>query len=307
MTRPPLIAVMGPTAVGKTDLAIELALRLGGEVVTCDSVQVYQQMDIGSAKPTVAERRGVPHHMIDVVPAGAEYNAAHYAADASAVIDDITARGGIPIVAGGTGLYLRALLHGLIDAPGADPALRAELEAAEAATPGILRQRLEELDPAGAAAIEGNNIPRLIRDLEITIGAGEPVSAIRARHAFAPSRYPGARLVVLDADTAWIRARLDQREQHMLDIGLVAEIEGLWAAGVPREWRVWKAITYRQVIDQLEGRVSERALVPHMVQANVKYARRQRSWFRKEGGALWVRVDEDRPALDVVLAALDIR
>ncbi len=290
MALPKVIAIVGPTSIGKTAAAIDLAEKYNGEVVTCDSVQVYAQMDIGSAKPTIEERRGIPHHMIDLVPAGGEYNAAQYAVDAAKVIKDILARGKWPIIAGGTGLFLRTLLHGIIEAPEADQALRAELENAEKAEPGYLRRRLMELDPPSAETIIGNNIPRLIRSIEITLLSGKPASLWRAEHAFKEEPFPGTPVIMLDAESTWLHERLTKREQGMVDSGLREEIQNLWQAGVSPEWRVWNALTYRQACDYLKGKIKKEELLPALVNANWAFVRRQRTWFRKEKNVIHIDV-----------------
>jgi tRNA dimethylallyltransferase len=296
------LALLGPTATGKTALAIDLALKLGAEIVTCDSVQVYRGMDIGSAKPTVAERRGVPHHLIDMVAAGAEYSAADYARDAAAVIAQCHARGRPVIVTGGTGLYFRVLMYGLIDAPGADKAFRAQNMADEQREPGYLRRRLEALDPDTAASIQGNNLPRLLRALEILHATGVRPSELRRRHGFATPRYPDTPVYLLDGPNEWVRERLRQREQAMLDAGLLAEIEALWRSGVPPTWRVFSAVTYRQACDFLKGTTPRDALVASMVQGNWAYVRRQRVWFRKERDTIWVDGVDREAALRYILS-----
>jgi tRNA dimethylallyltransferase len=291
---PATLAVLGPTATGKTALAIDLALDLGAEIVTCDSVQVYRRMDIGSAKPTVDERRGVPHHLIDMVDAGGEYTAADFARDAAAVIDDCHARGRPVIITGGSGLYFRILLYGLIDAPGADQGFRSANLADEQREPGILRKRLDALDAETAASIQGNNLPRLLRALEILHLTGVRPSELRRRHGFATSRYPDVPVYVLDGPNDWLRQRLQQREQAMLDAGLLEEIQALWRSGVAPTWRVFAAVTYRQACDYLRGSLAREALVAAMVRGNWAYVRRQRVWFRKERATTWLdAVDRD--------------
>jgi tRNA dimethylallyltransferase len=281
-----LCVVAGPTASGKTALAIALARRVGGEIVNADSQQVYRGLDVGTAKPSAEERAAAPHHLLDVVEPGEGMDAVRFAALADAAIADIAARGRVPIVAGGTGLYLRALLHGVVEAPGRDPALRARLEE-EAARLGrpALHARLAEVDPATAARIRPNDLVRIVRALEIAAGGKLP-SALHAEHAFQAERYD-ALLVALDPPRAELHARIDARVREMFAGGLLDEarvLRGrLAGAPLPR-----LPIGYPEAIACLEGTIPFAEAVRRVQVAHRRYARRQVVWLRAERGVEWL-------------------
>jgi tRNA dimethylallyltransferase len=281
-----LCVVAGPTASGKTALAIALARRVGGEIVNADSQQVYRGLDVGTAKPSAEERAAAPHHLLDVVEPGEGMDAVRFAALADAAIADIAARGRVPIVAGGTGLYLRALLHGVVEAPGRDPALRARLEE-EAARLGrpALHARLAEVDPATAARIRPNDLVRIVRALEIAAGGKLP-SALHAEHAFQAERYD-ALLVALDPPRAELHARIDARVREMFAGGLLDEARALRGrlAGAPLP-RL--PIGYPEAIACLEGTIPFAEAVRRVQVAHRRYARRQVVWLRAERGVEWL-------------------
>jgi tRNA dimethylallyltransferase len=290
-----LCVVAGPTASGKTSLAIALARRVGGEVVNADSQQVYRGLDVGTAKPTPEEREAAPHHLLDVASPGEGMDAVRFAALADAAIADIAARGRVPIVAGGTGLYLRALLHGVVAAPGRDPALRARLEE-EAARMGrpALHARLAAVDPAAAARIRPNDLVRIVRALEIAAGGKLP-SALHAEHAFQPDRYDAV-LVALDPPRPELHARIDARVREMFAGGLLDEARALRArfAGAP----VPKLpIGYLEAIAAVEGTLPLEEAIRRVQVAHRRYARRQVVWFRAERGVEWLAPPVDVDAL----------
>ena len=293
MTR--LCVVAGPTASGKTSLAIALARRVGGEVVNADSQQVYRGLDVGTAKPTPEEREAAPHHLLDVASPGEGMDAVRFAALADAAIADIAARGRVPIVAGGTGLSLRALLHGVVAAPGRDPALRARLEE-EAARMGrpALHARLAAVDPAAAARIRPNDLVRIVRALEIAAGGKLP-SALHAEHAFQPDRYD-ALLVALDPPRPELHARIDARVREMFAGGLLDEARALRArfAGGPLP-RL--PIGYPEAIACVEGTLSQEEAIRRVQVAHRRYARRQVVWLRAERGIEWLAPPVDVEAL----------
>jgi tRNA dimethylallyltransferase len=296
-----ILCIAGPTASGKTSLAIELARRLGGEVVSADSQQVYRGLDAGTAKPTAVERAAVPHHLLDVAEPGEGMDAARWAALADAAIGGIEARGRLPIVAGGTGLYLRALLHGVAEAPGRDPALRARLEE-EAARDGrpALHRRLAAVDPTAAARIGPNDLVRVVRALEIAAG-GRTQSQVFAAHGFAPARYR-FRLLALDLPRAELHARIDARVPRLFARGLLEETAALLArcgGRLPDKL----PIGYAEAAEVLAGRLRLEAAVRRVQVAHRRYARRQVIWLRREQGVEWLSPPVDPGAIGADVAA----
>jgi tRNA dimethylallyltransferase len=277
-SRPPIVAVVGPTATGKTALALWLARALGGELVGADSVQVYRGFDIGSAKPTEDELQGVAHHLIDCAEPDAPLDAAQYAALADRAIESIAGRGGLPIVVGGTGLWLRALWRGLVRLPAVDPALRAELNAAWLRLgPLAMHARLAKLDPASAQAIHPNDQLRVVRALEIHAQTGRALGDLRRAHALGSPRYP---LWVLHVDLPRVHlaARVQGRTQSMLARGFSEEVRGLLRRFGPG-LRALESVGYRQMCRHvLEDEPLERT-EQAIVHATLQYARRQRTWF----------------------------
>lgn len=296
-----LAVIAGPTASGKTALAVALARRVGGEIVNADSQQVYRGLDVGTAKPTAEERAAVPHHLLDVVDPGEGMDAARFVALADAAIADVAARGRIPIVAGGTGLYLRALLHGVAEAPGRDPALRARLED-EAARDGrpALHRRLAAVDPAAAAKIGPNDLVRIVRALEIAAG-GRTQSELFAAHAFAAARYR-FRLLALDLPRAELHARIDGRVPLLFERGLLAETAALLARSGGR-LPPKLPIGYAEAAEVLAGRLEPSDAVQRVRIAHRRYARRQVIWLRREQDVRWLSPPVDVAQLAAELAA----
>jgi tRNA dimethylallyltransferase len=294
-----LLVVAGPTASGKTRLAIDLALRLGGEVVNADSQQVYRGLDVGTAKPSPAEQAEVPHHLFDVAEPGAGFDAARYVALADAAVAGIAARGRLPVACGGSGLYLRALLHGVAAAPPRDPALRARLEA-EAARDGrpALHARLAALDPGAAARIGPNDLVRITRALEIAQG-GRAQSEIFAGHAFREDRYR-FRLLALDPPRDELHRRVEARAGRMLD-GLLAEARALLASRGALPPKL--PIGYADAALHLAGGIPREEALRRLATAHRRYARRQIVWLRRERGVEWLRSSPDLDALAESLAA----
>ena len=282
---PRLVVIVGPTASGKSRLALDLARAAGGEVVSADSQQVYRGMDIGTGKVSPAERALVPHHLIDVCEPDEEMTAARWSQLADRAIAGAAARGVPVVVAGGTGLYVRALLLGLFAGPPADPALRARLRAEGMPA---LRRRLEEADPASAARIDPNDEKRTIRALEVLELTGEPMSRHQARHdhrTVAP-RYP-ARVIGLDPPRDELYRRIDSRVNDMMAAGLVDEVRRLRAAGHGPDLRSQLAIGYAEVHRHLDG-VLPLGETIRLIQRNSRhYARRQRGWYRGDPAVEW--------------------
>jgi tRNA dimethylallyltransferase len=285
---PPLLAVLGPTATGKSALALALAERYGGEIVNCDSTAVYRGFDIGTDKVPVEARRGIPHHLMDHVEPTAVYSAAHYARDAAARIREITARGRLPVLVGGTGFYFRALTQGLFEGPGRDDVLRDRLRRV-ATRRGVefLHAMVKRLDPASAARIMPRDEKRLVRAIEVCLLTGRPLSA-----HFAETRSPLAEYRVLslglrlpsDAIAERVRVRVEQQWAR----GVVQEVEHLLAAGLARAAHPFSGLVYRQILELLDGVRDEAQTRELIVRENRHYARRQLIWFRKEPTLKWL-------------------
>jgi tRNA dimethylallyltransferase len=299
-----VIAIVGPTGVGKTAAAIGLARRLPLEVVSVDSRQVYRQLDIGTGKPTTAERAAVRHHLVDIIEPDDRYDAARFCRDAEAAIRDIDTRGRVPVLVGGTGLYYRALVRGLGPRPPADPALRRELagEAARAGD-GALHARLACLDPGRAARLHPRDRVRVVRALEVAIISGRPDPS-PAPGAWAGRAGPYAvRAIGLTAGRPWLYRRLDARVNAMLAGGLLAEVEALLGAGFGPELPAMQGIGYRHLVPVLTGSCSLDDAVRAIKQDTRRYAKRQWTWFAREGGLHWIAVDEESEA--GVVAAIE--
>ncbi len=296
---PPVVAVVGPTATGKTALAVALAQRLGGEVVNADSMQLYRGMDIGTAKPDVAERGGVPHHLLDLWHVREPASVAEYRGRARAEIDRLRGAGVLPLLVGGSGLYLRAVLDEL-DFPGTDAGVRARL-ADELATVGtvVMHERLAALDPAAAATILPSNGRRIVRAREVIELTGGPFRASRPE----PRPHYPAVVVGIDREGADLDERIAARVDRMWAAGFVAEVEGLVAEGLREGPTASRALGYAQVLAQLDGRLSPEEARERTVGTTRRFVRRQRSWFRRDPATTWF--DAARPdLLDAVLAVI---
>ncbi len=283
-----LIAVLGPTATGKSALGIALAERFGGEIINCDSTAVYRGFDIGTDKVSLAERRGIPHHLIDIADPADEYTAAQFARDAATAVRAIQSRGRLPILVGGTGFYYRALTRGLFPGPGKDAAVRARLEAI-ANRQGVerLHRLVGRVDPASAARIQPRDLKRLVRALEVYFLTGRTLTA----HFDETVSLLDPEVVVipigLRMPSEWLAERLAVRVDAQFDAGLLDEIRGLLAAGVPPEARPFGGLVYRQAMEYLRGVRDLAATRALIAQENRKYARRQLIWFRKEPNLVW--------------------
>jgi tRNA dimethylallyltransferase len=278
---PPVVAILGPTASGKSALALALAERLQGEILCCDSVQVYRGMDIGSAKATAAERAAVAHHLLDVAAPDEQLNAAAWAAAARHKIADVSSRGRLPIIVGGTGLYFRALTKGLFEAPKPDLEIRARHQA-EAAAHGIahLQERLRAIDPEAAAKILPGDLVRTSRALEIYEQTGLTISELRRRQATTPPPLCMFSLL-LDFALEFLRPRIGSRVDAMMAAGFLDEVRALRAAGYGAA-RSIQALGYKQLGQHLDGTLALDKAVAATKLATAAYARRQRTWFRRE-------------------------
>jgi tRNA dimethylallyltransferase len=277
-----MLAIVGPTAAGKTALAVAAADRIGAEIVSCDSMQLYRGLDVGTAKPTPDERALVPHHLVDILDPPEVYSAARYVADADRAIAGIVARKKGVIVVGGTGLYLRALRFGLFEAPPRDDELRKKFYDEEHARPGSLHLKLTATDPASAARIAPADLVRIVRALEVHALTGEPLSQHHARHQ-PTARHP-IDVLVLDPPQETLEQRIIARVDVMLAGGLVDEtrrVRQKWGA----QLQALGAVGYREVCQLLDGNLRAGELAPAIVRATRHYARRQRTWFKKEPGA----------------------
>ena len=283
----PLIVLVGATASGKTALAMRLAQEFGGEIVSCDSVAVYREMEIGTAKPSVEQRAAIPHHMLDVVSPDQLFTAGDYSREARPAIADITRRGRLPIVAGGTGLYLRALLDGLFPSPPTDPKLRSRLRdrAAEKGQ-GYLHRLLEQLDPPTARLVHANDVPKVIRAIEVSLSARQPMSELWQKGREPLTGYRVLRLG-LDPPRALLYERINDRAARMFERGLVEETRSL-AERFGYDARPLSSLGYAQAVAVLQGRLTVAAAISAAQQSHRNYAKRQGTWFRKEPGIHWL-------------------
>jgi tRNA dimethylallyltransferase len=292
--RPRLLAILGPTATGKSTLGIALAQRFDGEVVSCDSTAVYRGFDIGTDKVPVTQRGGVPHHLIDVADPVEEYSAARYARDAAAAIRDITSRGRLPILVGGTGLYYRALTRGFFPGPSRDTVLRARLDRiALRKGPERLHRWLQRVDPESAIRISARDQKRLVRALEVYYLTGRPLTS-----HFADTQSPipeyDVTAVALQIPSEMTAERVARRVDAQFDQGVIDEVRTLLASGVPETAHPFTGLVYRQVLEHLQGLRDEAATRELIVRENRRYARRQLIWFRKEPNLQWIYAAGER-------------
>ncbi|MGC2658503.1 MAG: tRNA (adenosine(37)-N6)-dimethylallyltransferase MiaA [Bryobacteraceae bacterium] len=282
-----LIAIVGPTGAGKTDLALALAVEFSGEIVSCDSVQVHTGLNIGSAKTPVNLRRSIPHHMIDILPPEGELTAGAYARRARMALADIAAREKVPILVGGTGFYLRALLDGLSPAPERDPDLRGRLARMESGHPGYLHRYLRRFDPSAASRIHRKDLPKLTRAVEIMTRAGRPTSEIQ-REPRTPLIGFSVLKIGLAPDRAELRRRIDLRTLRMFEGGLIDETRTIIEAGCPPNAKALQSLGYRQAVEVLSGQSSlDKAVVECQLKTR-QYAKRQMTWFRRDVSIRWL-------------------
>lgn len=287
--KPAVVVICGPTGIGKTAAAIHLARSFGGEIVSADSMQVYRFMDIGTAKPTPGELAAVPHHMIDVAAPDEAFDAARFAREASAVIHALAARKTLPLVVGGTGLYIKALTRGIFQARAAAPEIRRRLEM-EAETQGLasLHRRLAELDPDAGRRIHPNDRFRILRALEVFESTGKPISAHQADHRFGESPFRTLK-IGLEIEREALYERIDRRVDRMIETGLLSEVRGLLERGYPSDLNSMKSIGYRHMADFIEGRIGWEEAVTTLKRDTRRYAKRQYTWFKADPGVRWTR------------------
>ncbi len=304
-----LPVVLGPTASGKSALAIEIALTVSGEIVNCDSLQIYRGFNLGTAKIPEAERRGVRHHLIDVADPREVFTAGDYARVGRQVLHEIAGRGRVPIVVGGTGFYLRALLEGLFPGPERDDAIRARLEGRERRRPGSLHRILSRLDPTAAARIHSHDTNKVTRALEVRMIEGRPLSEAFQRgrqtlagfHPFKMGLHPGR---------AELYQRIDARTVRIFEQGLLDEVRALLESGIPRGAKPFESLGYRQALAVLEGCLTPSEALASTQLETRRYAKRQITWFRKEHGVHWLDGFGDEPAVQqkaLELLGLEIR
>ena len=296
-----VIVICGATATGKSDIAIEVAQELGAEIINADSMQLYRGMDIGTAKLTVEERKGIPHHLLDVLDVSEDSTVAWYQEQARAAITEIHSRGKDAVIVGGTGLYIKAILDDL-NFPDTDPEVRAKLEA-ELAEFGAaaLFTRLEELDPAAALAIDRANTRRVIRALEVIEITGLPFTANLPRED--SSRYPDALQFGLVMDREHLRERIDQRVDRMWDAGFVDEVDRLIIQGIGNGSTAQRALGYAQIIAMRSGTMTEEEAKEDTKRASRQYARRQETWFSRDARIQWVA--QHQPRLETILQKIN--
>ena len=288
-----LPVICGATAAGKTALALNLAEHFDGEIISADSRQVYRLMDIGTAKPTKDELQRVRHHLIDVVWPDEEFHAAHFVSHAEAAITDICNRNKRPFLVGGTGLYIRALTEGLLQAPSANPELRQRLHArAEEEGSLVLHEELAQVDPDSAARLHPNDLIRIVRALEVYQHSGRTLSAMQDEHGFNSKPYRTLK-ICLNMDRGELYRRIDERAEVMFEQGLLAEAEALLQAGYNPDLKTLKTIGYRQAFALLRQNVSRDEAIADLQQSTRRYAKQQLTWLRKDKSMIWLESSDD--------------
>ena len=284
-----VIVIAGPTASGKTGLSVEVAKQLHTEIVSADSMQIYQGMDVGTAKVTAQEMCGIPHHMLDIVSPMENYNVSRYVEDAKPIVDEILSRGKIPVIAGGTGLYINSLVYGYDLAPiPSDDAVREEITQLYEEKGGeFLLEELRRIDPKTAERLHPNNARRLIRALEVYRISGTTISDQEERTKNAPKPYD-VKFFVLDTDRDKLYERINRRVDLMLENGLVEEVKTLLEQGIPKTNTSMQAIGYKEIVEYLDGYLTLDEAVEKLKMESRRYAKRQLTWFRRNEGAHWL-------------------
>ena len=302
-----IICIAGPTASGKTALAVELAKELNGEVVSCDSMQVYKRMDIGTAKPTVEEMQGIPHHMLDVAQAWEDFSVSRYCNQASPIVDDIIAQGKTAIIAGGTGLYMDSLIRGNSFAPCPSTGVREALEA-RAEAEGILPllEELAQVDPESAGRLHPSDRKRIIRALEVYRETGITITEHNRRTREVPPKYRPVWLGLDFSDRAALYRRIDRRVERMLEAGLLDEIRSLLESGIPETCTAMQAIGYKEFLPVLRGERGLCDAAAEVCQSSRRYAKRQLTWFRRNPNMHWIVREEDGAPDEIIRQARQI-
>ena len=301
----PIICLAGPTASGKTALAVELAKEFDGEVVSCDSMQVYRRMDIGTAKPTKEEMQGIPHHMIDVASPEEDYSVSRYCAQAAPIVEDIVARGKTAIIAGGTGLYMDSLIRGNDFAPFPSTGVRQRLEAqADAEGLEAMADWLRSVDPEAAERIHDRK--RLLRALEVYLETGETITEHNRRTQAIPPRFTPVWLGLDFEDRQQLYDRIDLRVTKMLEMGLLEEIRELLASGVPEKATAMQAIGYKEFVDALASREKLEAAADQVRKSSRRYAKRRLTWFRRNKAMHWLIREKQTTGEDIFRSARQV-
>lgn len=298
-----IICVVGPTASGKTALAVELAKECHGEVLSCDSMQIYKRMDIGTAKPTEEEMQDIVHHMIDVVEPTEDFSVSRYCAMATPILEDILARGKTAVICGGTGLYVDSLMKGIDFAPFPATGIREELEA-QAAREGMegLTARLQAVDPESVSRSQGNP-RRIIRALEVYLETGETITAHNQRTQATAPKFTGTWLAMDYVNRQDLYDRIDLRVRYMIRDGLLDEIRSLLSCGVPEKATAMQAIGYKEFVDALAGRSTLDEAIAQVQQSSRRYAKRQLTWFRRNPQIHWLYRDHDNGPEEILSQA----
>ena len=298
----PLIAIVGPTGSGKSELALRVAEEHNGEILNCDSLQIYRYFDVGTAKLTLEERRNIPHHLLDAADPDELFSAGEFARLGRGVLEEITARGKLPVVAGGTGFYLRALVDGLFPGPPRNEALRTRLAARNQRRPGSLHRLLRRFDPAAAARIHARDVAKLMRALEVCLLTRRSLSAAFAAGRDSLQGYNLLKIGVNPPREA-LYARLDARCRRMFESGLVDEVRRILWLGFPTEAKPLEAHGYRQALQYLRGELSLEEAIFHAQGNTRRYAKRQWTWFRREAGLEWFNGFGHDPSLQRTVLA----
>ena len=302
-----IICIAGPTASGKTTLAVELAKELNGEVVSCDSMQVYRRMDIGTAKPTKEEMQGIVHHMIDVAEPDEDFSVSRYCEMASPIVDDILARGKTAIIAGGTGLYMDSLIRGNAFAPFPATGVRERLEEqADAEGMQAMLRRLQSVDPDSAARLHLPDRKRILRALEVWLETGETITEHNRKTQAIPPRYTPLWLGLDFADRAELYHRIDLRVDIMLEMGLISEIKSLLSSGIPPKCTAMQAIGYKEFVNALNGEETVEKAAEEVKKSSRHYAKRQLTWFRRNPRLHWLTRQAGQKNEEILTAARQI-
>ena len=301
---PPIITIAGPTASGKTALSIQLAKEIGGEIVSCDSMQVYKDMDIGTAKPTLEEQEGIPHHMLSVAEPWEDFSVSRYCAMADPIVEDIHRRGKSPIIVGGTGLYMDALIRGNPFAPCPSTGRREELEAL-AASQGIeaVIEKLQKVDPESAARLHPSDQKRIIRAMEVYLETGMTITEHNRKTQEIPPKYQPIRFALTDRQRQTLYDRIDRRVDAMLEAGLMEEIQGLLARGIPEKCTAMQAIGYKEFVAALHGESTLEEAAQQVKQSSRRYAKRQLTWFRRNPENIWLIREDGQTSMEILESA----
>lgn len=302
-----IICIAGPTASGKTALAVELAKVANGEVVSCDSMQIYKYMDIGTAKPTLEEMDGIPHHMLDVAEPWEEFSVSRYCEMASPIVDDILARGKTAIIAGGTGLYMDSLIRGNSFAPFPSTGRREELEllAQKHGIEAVLSQ-LQAVDPESAARLHPSDQKRIIRAMEVYLETGETITAHNLKTQAIPPKYKPIWFGLEDVFRQDLYDRIDRRVDKMLEAGLLEEIRNLLDRGIPEKCTAMQAIGYKEFVAALSGQCTVEEAAAQVQQSSRRYAKRQLTWFRRNSAMHWLSRKPEETTEEILLRARQI-